>query len=534
MFVADYVLMEYGTGAIMAVPAHDERDFAFAKAFDLPIRQVVKPVSGTEGAAKSGVSGEVDPDEPYVEHTDDEVLVNSGEFDGLTSPEAIERITAWLNGKGLGEEAVNYRLRDWLVSRQRYWGAPIPFVHCDQCGLVPVSEDQLPVLLPDIEDYAPKGQSPLATAADWVNTECPKCGGPARRETDTMDTFVDSSWYFLRYLDPRNEDEPWGRDASDYWMPIDQYIGGVEHAILHLIYSRFFARVFRELGLVDHSEPFSQLLTQGMVLKDGAVMSKSKGNVVDPDQMIARYGADALRLYVLFVAPPEKEIEWTDAGIEGSARFLARLWRVVDYWCGVSGSDERAEAPSVQECDDAGRDLRRKTHDTIRRVTIDVEERQQFNTAVSAMMELVNAFYAFSDSPGIGADLARGGTVPAARLAPATLAVAREAAEALVRMIAPFAPHMAEELWERLGHADGLRAASWPSFDAEVARAETMVVPVQVNGKVRARLTVPAGTGAAELERLALADAGVQAQVAGRAVRKVVVAGGGRLVSVVE
>jgi leucyl-tRNA synthetase len=434
---------------------------------------------------------------------------------------------------GFGDATIQFRLKDWGISRQRYWGTPIPMIYCERDGIVPVPDHQLPVELPTISAFTGRGDSPLAQAPEFVNVPCPACGGPARRETDTMDTFVDSSWYFYRFADPRNASRPVDPDTVKYWLPVDFYIGGVEHAILHLIYSRFFARVFRELGLVDHSEPFSQLLTQGMVLKDGAVMSKSKGNVVDPDQMIARYGADALRLYVLFVAPPEKEIEWTDAGIEGSARFLARLWRVVDYWCGVSGSDERAEAPSVQECDDAGRDLRRKTHDTIRRVTIDVEERQQFNTAVSAMMELVNAFYAFSDSPGIGADLARGGTVPAARLAPATLAVAREAAEALVRMIAPFAPHMAEELWERLGHADGLRAASWPSFDAEVARAETMVVPVQVNGKVRARLTVPAGTGAAELERLALADAGVQAQVAGRAVRKVVVAGGGRLVSVV-
>jgi leucyl-tRNA synthetase len=521
VWVGNYELMGYGEGAVMGLPAHDERDFAFAKKYGLPI----KPVIDVGGKAFS-------TDAWQAWYADYGVCVNSGKYDGLAYEPATDAIAADLSRIGLGDKQVQWRLRDWGISRQRYWGTPIPIVHCDVCGDVPVQDTDLPVVLP--EDCVPDGSgNPLAKRADFVNAPCPRCGKPARRETDTMDTFVDSSWYFYRFADPRNASRPVDPDTVKYWLPVDFYIGGVEHAILHLIYSRFFARVFRELGLVDHSEPFSQLLTQGMVLKDGAVMSKSKGNVVDPDQMIARYGADALRLYVLFVAPPEKEIEWTDAGIEGSARFLARLWRVVDYWCGVSGSDERAEAPSVQECDDAGRDLRRKTHDTIRRVTIDVEERQQFNTAVSAMMELVNAFYAFSDSPGIGADLARGGTVPAARLAPATLAVAREAAEALVRMIAPFAPHMAEELWERLGHADGLRAASWPSFDAEVARAETMVVPVQVNGKVRARLTVPAGTGAAELERLALADAGVQAQVAGRAVRKVVVAGGGRLVSVV-
>jgi leucyl-tRNA synthetase len=522
LWVANFVLGEYGTGAVMAVPAHDERDFEFAARFGLPVRRVIHPAGGSDVTGPEGGA-----------FTDEGVLANSGSFSGLRSDEARTAMVAAAREGGFGDATVQFRLKDWGISRQRYWGTPIPMIYCERDGIVPVPDDQLPVALPRMAEFTGRGDSPLAQAPDFVNVTCPACGGPARRETDTMDTFVDSSWYFYRFADPRNATRPVDPAVVKHWLPVDFYVGGVEHAILHLIYSRFFARVFRELGLVDHDEPFTQLLTQGMVLKDGAVMSKSKGNVVDPDEMLQRYGADALRLYVLFVAPPEKEIEWTDAGIEGSARFLSRVWRVVDFWCGALDPGGEAGAASLEGLGDAARELRRKAHDTIRRVTIDIEERQQFNTAVSAMMELVNAFYAFSDGPDVNADLARGGTPPAAPLPAATRAVARETAEALVRMLAPFAPHTAEELWERLGHAGGLQLATWPSFDAEVARAEELVVPVQVNGKVRARLTVPAGTAAADLERLALADPGVQAHLAGRAVRKVVVAGGGRLVSVV-
>ncbi|MCW2999231.1 MAG: leucyl-tRNA synthetase, partial [Solirubrobacterales bacterium] len=384
MYVADYVLMEYGTGAIMAVPGHDQRDYDFAQVFGLPVRRVV-----------SGVNP--DGDEDGLPYTGEGVLVNSHpEFDGLDKMAALDAIVRWLDREDKGHASTNYRLRDWLLSRQRYWGCPIPIVHCDRCGIVPVPEDQLPVILPDVQDYKPKGRSPLAAATDWVNVDCPRCGAPARRETDTMDTFVDSSWYFLRFCDPHNTELPFDPVKAAYWMPVDFYSGGVEHAILHLLYSRFFTRVLRDVGLVNFDEPFKRLLTQGMVLKDGAVMSKSKGNVVDPDTMLAKYGADALRLYVMFVAPPEKEVEWSDAGLEGSFRFLMRVWRLVDHWCETIGGEG---IPACgDDCTDAEKALRRKTHDTIRRVTGDVEERMHLNTAVSSLMELVNELYAFSET----------------------------------------------------------------------------------------------------------------------------------------
>jgi leucyl-tRNA synthetase len=412
---------------------------------------------------------------------------------------------------------VQYRLKDWGISRQRYWGTPIPMIYCETDGIVPVPDDQLPVELPRIAQFTGRGDSPLAQVPEFVNVTCPKCGGPARRETDTMDTFVDSSWYFYRFADPRNDKQPFDPAKVKYWLPVDFYSGGIEHAILHLIYSRFFARVFRDLGLVEHSEPFTQLLTQGMVLKDGAVMSKSKGNVVDPDTMLQKFGADALRLYVMFVAPPEKEIEWTDSGLLGSFKFLTRVWRLVDQW-----RDAISQIPNPESRITAGalnpseRAIRRKTHDTIRRVTGDIEQRQQLNTAISAMMELVNDLYALGE--------------PAER--PETLAVVSEAIEALVRMLSPFAPHIAEELWEMLGHRDGLIAARWPEFSADVAKAEEIVIPVQVNGKVRSRLTVPAETSEQDLGRMALSDPAVLVHTTGKTVKKVVVAKG-RLVSLV-
>jgi leucyl-tRNA synthetase len=523
IWVANFVLGEYGTGAVMAVPAHDERDFEFAQKFNLPIRVVVTP----DGApATSGVMTEAASN--YGR------LVSSGEFSGLSSEDALKKMTAVAKDRGIGEGTVQYRLKDWGISRQRYWGTPIPMIYCEKDGIVPVPDDQLPVELPKVAHFTGRGDSPLAQVPEFVNVTCPKCGGPARRETDTMDTFVDSSWYFYRFADPRNDTQAFAPAAAKYWLPVDFYSGGVEHAILHLIYSRFFARVFRDLGMVDHAEPFTQLLTQGMVLKDGAVMSKSKGNVVDPDTMLQKYGADALRLYVMFVAPPEKEVEWTDSGLEGSFRFLARVWRLVDHWCETIGG-EGVGVPQQASLTAGERALRRKTHDTIRRVTADIEQRQQLNTAVSALMELVNELYAFSEHTVTGApghraedDVEHAGDVERAE----TIAVVREAIEALVLMISPFAPHTAEELWCILGYQDGLTTASWPPFDSEVAKAEEITVPVQVNGKVRGRLTVPAGTPNAELERLALADPGVKPHLAGKTVLKVVVANG-RLVSIV-
>jgi leucyl-tRNA synthetase len=524
VWVANFVLGDYGTGAVMAVPAHDQRDHEFARKYNLPIRIVVTP-DGTPQSADSLTEAA----DAYG------TLVESGAYTGLASEEAQATMTAAAQQQGIGEGTVQYRLKDWGISRQRYWGTPIPMIYCEKDGIVPVPDDQLPVELPKIAEFTGRGDSPLAQVPEFVNVRCPKCGEPARRETDTMDTFVDSSWYFYRFADPKNTKLPFDPAAVKYWLPVDFYSGGVEHAILHLIYSRFFARVFRDLGMVDHSEPFTQLLTQGMVLKDGNVMSKSKGNVVDPDSMLQKFGADALRLYVMFVAPPEKEVEWTDTGLEGSWRFLARVWRLVDHWEETVGG-EGIESPDTCPALTAGeRALRRKTHETIQRVTTDIEQRQQLNTAVSAMMELVNELYAFSEQTITGGpsrrtdeDVEHAGEVERRE----TICVVREAIEALIRMLAPFAPHTAEELWEMMGHATGLTAATWPTFNAKVARADEVVIPVQINGKVRGRITAAPDTADAELERLALADASVQAHLAGRTVKKVVVVKG-RLVSIV-
>jgi leucyl-tRNA synthetase len=524
IWVANFVLGEYGTGAVMAVPAHDQRDFEFARKFGLPIRVVVTPDGQPRAAADLTEAADA-----YG------TLVDSGEYSGLASTEAQRRMIAAMQPRGIAEGTVQYRLKDWGISRQRYWGTPIPMIYCERDGIVPVPFADLPVVLPQVAEFTGRGASPLAQVPEFVDVACPRCGGPARRETDTMDTFVDSSWYFYRFADPRNTELPVDPAAVAYWLPVDFYVGGVEHAILHLIYSRFFARVFRDLGLVTHSEPFTHLLTQGMVLKDGAVMSKSKGNVVDPDAMMQRYGADALRLYVMFVAPPEKEIEWTDAGIEGSFRFLARVWRLVDHWNETIAGDGIASPAGLATLSPAERAIRRKAHDTIRRVTVDIEQRQQLNTAVSAMMELVNELYAFSEktvtgAPGRRPDEELAHTGEAERTE--TIAVMREAIDVLVLILSPFAPHTAEELWERLGHEAGLAAASWPAFDPEVAKADEIVVPVQVNGKVRSRLTVPAEAPEQELEQRALADPAVQPYLAGKTVKKVVVARG-RLVSIV-
>jgi leucyl-tRNA synthetase len=518
IWIANFVLGEYGTGAVMGVPGHDERDFEFARTYRLPIRIVVqeagKPLS---------------PDTMTGAHAGAGVLVNSGEFDGLPWQEANRRMTAAAASRGIGEATVQYRLKDWGISRQRYWGTPIPVIYCEKDGVVPVPYDQLPVELPKVTTFTGRGDSPLAQVPEFVDVECPVCGGPARRETDTMDTFVDSSWYYLRFTDPKNAEAPFDPVPAAYWMPVDFYSGGVEHAILHLLYSRFFTRVLRDVGMVSFDEPFKRLLTQGMVLRNGAVMSKSKGNVVDPDDMLQKYGADALRLYVMFVAPPEKEVEWSDEGLEGSFRFLARVWRLVDHWCETAGGE--GIPPCGSDATESERALRRKTHDTIRRVTADIEDRMHLNTAVSSLMELVNELYAFSETTEHGSP-ARAVSLAGRTERPQTLAVLREALDALVLMISPFAPHTAEELWDMLGHAQELSAASWPSFDAGVAKADEIVVPVQVNGKLRARLTVSASASEEELRAAALADRVVQTHTQGKTVRKVVVAKG-PLVSVV-
>jgi len=519
VWIANFVLAEYGTGAIMAVPAHDERDFEFARKYQLPIRVVVQA-----GDLRA------DPKTMAEATTNYGRLVDSAEYTGQEAPAVITRMIADAEKRGIGKGEVQYRLKDWGISRQRYWGTPIPVIYCEKDGVVPVPYESLPVELPRVTSFTGRGDSPLAQVPEFVNVKCPACGGPARRETDTMDTFVDSSWYFLRFADPQNRELPFDPAAAAYWMPVDFYSGGVEHAILHLLYSRFFTRVLRDVGLVNFDEPFKRLLTQGMVLKDGAVMSKSKGNVVDPDTMLAQYGADALRLYVMFVAPPEKEVEWSDAGLEGSFRFLVRVWRLVDHWCEAIGG-EGLPSCNPAESTDAQRALRRKTHETVRRVTVDIEERMHLNTAVSSLMELVNELYSFSEGTAHGAPSRA--EPPAGRVeAPQTLAVLREAIDALVVMISPFAPHMAEELWQRLGHPGGLAAAAWPAFDPEVAKADEVVVPVQINGKVRARLTLPADLSEDELKERALADATVKGHTAGKRVEKVFVAKG-PLVSIV-
>ena len=518
IWIANFVLAEYGTGAIMGVPAHDERDFEFARKYSLPIRVVVQ-------AGDKAADGATMPEAT----TNYGRLVNSAEYDGQEAPAVITRMVADAEKRGIGTGEVQYRLKDWGISRQRYWGTPIPVVHCEKDGVVPVPYNDLPVELPKIATFSGRGDSPLAQVSEWVNVKCPKCGGPARRETDTMDTFVDSSWYFLRFCDPKNAELPFDPVTSGYWMPVDFYSGGVEHAILHLLYSRFFTRVLRDVGLVNFDEPFKRLLTQGMVLKNGAVMSKSKGNVVDPDDMLQKFGADALRLYVMFVAPPEKEVEWSDAGLEGSARFLMRVWRLVDRWAETIGGEGIPECGD--DCTDAERALRRKTHDTIRRVTTDIEERMHLNTAVSSLMELVNELYSFSDSTVHGGP-ARGEAPAGGVERTQTIAVLREAVDALVLMISPFAPHMAEELWHKLGHVGGLMKAKWPSFDPEVAKADEVVVPVQVNGKVRSRVNAPADASEDRLRELALADPAVKSYTDGKTIRKVVIAKG-PLVSVV-
>jgi leucyl-tRNA synthetase len=503
MFVSDYVLMEYGTGAIMAVPAHDQRDYDFAKAFGLPIRPVVAPAEGEANG----------PDDPAAEgaltaHTENEKLVNSGQFSGLNAVEGQRAIVEWLDREGKGHFSVSYKLRDWLVSRQRYWGCPIPIVYCEKCGMVPVPEADLPVELPDVEDYQPKGRSPLAAAQDWVNTRCPQCGGSGRRETDTMDTFVDSSWYYLRYCDARNDEAAWDRRVLRGWMPVDQYIGGVEHAILHLMYSRFFVKALADMELLDVQEPFQALFTQGMILgPDGNKMSKSFGNVISPQPIVDQFGADAARCYVLAIGPPDQDAAWAPTGIEGVyRRLLGRLWRLADElsegtkagtaWAnGQDGAD--------QPVDPTGDALIivRKAHWAIDKVTRDMTGRFAFNTAISAVIELINEIYRHPDADP-----------QARRFATATAA----------SLVFPFAPHLGAEAYDML---TGRRVweEPWPDADPDLLAADTFQLVCQVNGKVRDRVTAPSGAARDELERLCLESRGVQSHLDGQQVAKVIV-----------
>jgi leucyl-tRNA synthetase len=491
MYVADYVLMEYGTGAVMGVPAHDQRDYDFATAFDLPIRPVVAP------------AGEDDPDvsaTAFTAHTDDERLINSGEFTGSDAVAGRDAIIAWLDREGAGHASVNYRLRDWLISRQRYWGCPIPVVYCEQDGMVPVAIEDLPVELPEVEDYQPRGRSPLAAAEDWVNTQCPRCGGPARRETDTMDTFVDSSWYFLRYCDARNDEAPWDRRVLDSWMPVDTYIGGIEHAILHLLYARFFVKALHDMDLIEAQEPFKQLFTQGMILgADGNKMSSSKGNVVAPSQIVERFGADAARCYVLFIGPPEQDAAWSDSGVEGVHRFLNRLWRAADELLAVD--DRQGPASQPPDPDGDGLTLVRKANWAIEKVTGDIRGRFAFNTAISAVMELVNEVYRHPEADA-----------ESRRFAVATAA----------SLVFPFAPHLASEVYERLT-GERVWEQPWPDPDPDMLTADTFELVLMVNGKVRDRVTAPTGAPREELERLAMASHGVQGHLNGHQVVKVIV-----------
>ena len=503
IYVANFVLMEYGTGAVMAVPAHDQRDFEFARKYDLPVRPVIHPAGATLAAE--------DMTEAFVA---DGVMAGSGPFDGLGSAEGRARIAAYLEERGWGKGTVRYRLRDWGISRQRYWGAPIPVVYCDACGMVPVPGDELPVRLPTNVEFTGAGGSPLANLPEFYETACPTCKGAARRETDTMDTFVESSWYFARYACPDEDRQPLDRDRANYWMAVDQYVGGVEHAVLHLLYARFFTRVLRDMGWLAVDEPFSNLLTQGMVIKDGAKMSKSKNNVVDPDQLIQRYGADTARLFTLFAAPPEKDLDWSDQGVEGAHRFLNRVWRFAmrhgERLTGVA-ADAGAELAS-----DDLKELRRRIHWTIKKVTDDLE-RFHFNTAIAAVMELHNAVNALSAE-----ELEQDGNA----------ALVKAVLETEVVLLVPFVPHVASELWQRLGHGESLAEAAWPEHSEDALVQETRLIVVQVNGKLRGKISVPADAAGEDVESAALADPRVAGFLDGRPVKRVIQVPG-RLVNIV-
>ncbi len=486
VWITNYVLMEYGTGAIMAVPAHDQRDFEFAKKYNIPIKIVIVPEKGKE----------ISPDELESAFEEKGYLVNSGEFSGLTFDEAFSKMNEYAKKRGFGGEKVFYRLRDWGISRQRYWGTPIPVVKCPKCGIVPVREEELPVELPTDIEFKGLTGNPLEKSESFKKTTCPVCGGPAERETDTMDTFFDSSWYFLRYTSPHEDKAPFDSEKAKYWMPVDIYIGGVEHAILHLIYSRFFTKFLRDLGLTGLNEPFPHLLTQGMVTLGGSAMSKSKGNIVDPDDMIAKYGADTTRIFILFAAPPEKDLEWSEKGIEGSYRFVQRVWRIITQNLDVFETNKIVEKPSP---------LKRKIHETIKRVSVDIGERYHLNTAISAIMELVNEV-----SPKI----------EELKKSEDGKALLKEAFETIILLLYPFAPHFTEELWEMSGHKTPLYKTSWPEYDEKFLKKETFTLVVQVNGKVRARIELPSDSTEEEIKKAVFSDEKVKKWIEGKEVKK--------------
>lgn len=494
IWVANFVLMQYGTGAVMGVPGHDQRDFEFARKYDLPIPLVIQPSKGEIKLENM--------EEAFAEYGR---LVNSGPFSNLSSEEAIAQMTAYLEDKGWGEKMVDYRLKDWGISRQRYWGTPIPIIHCKKCGLVPVPEDQLPVILPEISEIKGEGGSPLEQMEEFVHTTCPRCNGAARRETDTMDTFVDSSWYFIRYTAPHLDSSPIDKEVADYWLPVDLYIGGITHAVMHLMYFRFFTKVLRDLGLISVTEPATNLLTQGMVLKGGSAMSKSKGNVVDPNYLIDNYGADSMRLFILFAAPPKKDFEWFDSGIEGCFRFLTRLWRIAIKY-----------APSLKDKVFNGEDLklspgalklRRKIHQTIRKVTQDLEERLHLNTDISALMELVNELSSF-DSEGKAKE--------------DNLFAMKEALERTIIMLSLFAPHISEELWQKLGHKELVCTVSWPTYDPQIAAEEQITIVVQINGKLRSRLLVPKDYAESKIKEIAFEDSKIKERIQNKEIVKTI------------
>jgi leucyl-tRNA synthetase len=501
IWIANYILMDYGTGAIMSVPAHDERDYEFAKKYNLEIRLVIVPRPD-------------DPEETVVEPplpftTMNGTLVNCGRFSGLDCEEAIEKMSAHAEASGFGKATVTYRLKDWGISRQRYWGTPIPMLYCEKGGIVAVPEKDLPVLLPENVDITLTGGSPLSRVPEFLNTSCPNCGGPARRETDTMDTFVDSSWYFYRYTDAHNDRAPFDSKTIDYWFPIDQYIGGVEHAILHLIYSRFWTKFMRDMGLVKNDEPVERMFTQGMVTYQGAAMSKSRGNVVSPDDMTARYGADSARMYVLFASPPDRDVDWQDTGIEGVQRFLGRVYRFITHAPVVRGSYDPDYSPD--DLTPQGREILRKLHQTIRRITEDFKGRWHFNTSVAALMELLNECNAAQEIFASDAD------------APAPRAFRADVQRTFVLLLAPFAPYLAHELWEILGEKESLLRARWPKYVPELAKKEEIEIPVQINGKLRSRIVVSADASEDTIREKALADEKVKAAIAGKKIVKRIV-----------
>lgn len=504
LFVGNFVLMEYGTGAIMAVPAHDTRDFAFAKKYGIPVKVVIdNPQSPLKAEAMN---------DAYVEEG---LCVNSGPFSGIKNTDAIEKICDYAQQKGIGKREVNYRLRDWLISRQRYWGCPIPVVYCEKCGAKLVPEKDLPVILPTEVDFKGDSRSPLSFMDEFKNTKCPECGGKARRETDTMDTFVDSSWYFAKYTSPGSK-EMFDKNEVNYWMPVDQYIGGIEHAVLHLLYARFFTKVLADLGLIKHREPFTRLLTQGMVIKDGAKMSKSKGNVVDPDNIIENYGADTVRLFMLFAAPPDKDLDWSDKGVEGCFRFTNRIWRFVVKYKELYLPEVKTDNASLS-LNDPLKKLLKELHRTVKIVTNDIEERMQYNTAIARMMELTNTIYQVPENE-YKSDQGR--------------RVITEVFNKLLPMLSPFIPHAAEEMWEMIGNKNMLMDYKWPDYSEELAQKDEVEIVFQVNGKIRSRVLVPAEISRPEMEKMALADGRMKEFTAGKEIIKVIVVPG-KLVNIV-